>query len=200
MIKNEIELKSLNSFGICKAYVTKDSVTVKVYGISGCLKVWLTGKTTTELGNMVNGTLTKQIDTSPYEGILITQSGRQMFYGKFTYDEAPQPAPCSDKKQSEPIFSFNDGYTWKEITTRAYPSDNLSVRYILSHKSFYNAFLLHGRYYYGEKEDKCAVAIECNIKSEPHPMLHLSAYSVYKDGYMIVCADTKKKTFCSYEY
>lgn len=204
MIKNEIELKALNSFGISKAYVDENSVTIKVYGVSGCLKAWLTGEKTLEIGNLVNGTITKEVDTSPYEGILLTQSGRQMFYGKFRTDEPKRfSEPPKDEqpiKQNCTIFDFDDGYTWQEITDRAYPSENLSVRYILSHKCFYNAFLLHGRYFYGTKEDRCAIAIECNIKSEPHPFLHLSAYATYKNGYMIVCVNTKNKTFCNYEY
>lgn len=197
MIKNEIELKSLNSFGIAKAYVDKNSVSVRVYGVSGCLKAWLTGKNTVELGNLVNGFIQKSIDTAPFDGILLTQSGRQMFYGKF-----PQSTSASQKGadpiENKPIFNFNDGYTWQEITTKTFPSDNLSVRYILSHKCFYNAFMLHGRYYFGTKGDKLAIAIECDIKNEPHPFLNLSAYATCRDGYMIVVTDGKN--FSSYEY
>ncbi len=192
MIKTEIELKSLNSFGIAKAYVDEKSVTVKVYGVSGCLKAWLTGKNTVELGNLVNGTISKQIDTSLYDGILLTQSGRQMFYGKLA------SASTSPIEKSDSITSFNDGFTWREITTRKFPSESLSVRYILSHKCFYNAFVTHGKYYYGTKDNLSAVAIECDIKKEPHPFVHLSAYSVYYKGYMIVLTDGKN--FLSYEY
>ncbi len=199
MNKIEIELKALNSFGIAKAYVDENSVSVKVYGVSGCLKAWLTGEKTLELGNLVNGTLTKEINAMEYDGILLTQSGRQMFFGKIPHCEKQQSPVKQVQDNAVSIFNFGDGYTWREITTKEFPSENLSVRYILSHKCFYNAFLLHGRYYYGTKGDKCAVAIECNIKSEPHPFLHLSAYATYKDGYMIVCADTAHKTFCTYE-
>lgn len=194
MNKNEIELKALNSFGICKAFVEPHSVTIKVYGVSGCLKAWLTGEETVELGNLVNGTITREIDTSKYDGILLTQSGRQMFYGKFKVSTHPRPV-----KDEKSVLPFNDGFTWQEVTTKTFPSENLSIRYILSHKCFYNAFLLHGKYYYGKKGDIRAVAIECNIKSEPHPFLHLSPYATYKDGYMIVCADINKKTFLNYE-
>lgn len=202
MIKNEIELKALNSFGISKAYVDEKSVSIKVYGVSGCLKAWLTGEKTIELGNLVNGSLTKEINTAPFEGILLTQSGRQMFYGKFRQEEKCKGSSTTEKSNlnsTASIFNFNDGYTWQEVTSRTYPSDNLSVRYILSHKCFYNAFMLHGRYFYGTKGKLCAVAIECDIKNEPHPFLHLSAYATNKDGYMIVCVDTQTKTFCSYE-
>lgn len=195
MIKNEIDLKALNSFGICKAYIEGSKLTVKVYGVSGCLKAWLTGKNTVELGNIVNGSITREIDLSPYEGILLTQSGRQMFYGKL-----PEKEKASSPQNEVSSLPFNDSYTWQEITTRAYPSESLSVRYILSHKCFYNAFLLHGRYFYGTNGDKCAIAIECNIKNEPHPFLHLSPYAVYRDGFMIVCADTASKKFFTYEY
>lgn len=194
MIKNEIELKALNSFGIAKAYVDEKTVSVKVYGVSGCIKAWLTGKKTVELGNLVNGTITKSVDTTPFDGVLLTQSGRQMFYGKFRSSSA-STAPIEKK---EPIFNFNDGYLWQEVTSRNFPSDNLSVRYILSHKCFYNAFLLHGKYYYGTKDNLKAVAIECNIKQEPHPFLHLSPYATLRDGYMIVVTDGKN--FFTYEY
>ena len=197
MNKIEIELKPLNSFGIAKAYVDENSVTVKVYGVSGCLKAWLTGEKTIELGNLVEGALKKDIDTSPYEGILLTQSGRQMFYGKF---RSSTQSSTQENKKTEPIFSFNDGFKWQEVTSRTYPSENLSVRYALSHKCFYNAFLLHGRYYFGTKEDMLAIAIECNIIKEPHPFLPLSAYATLKDGYMIICIDLKSKNFASYEY
>lgn len=197
MIKNEIELKSLNSFGIAKAYVDEKSISIRVYGVSGCLKAWLTGSKTVEIGNLVNGMLKKEIDTTAFDGILLTQSGRQMFYGKF--NTAPlfkeQPSPTA---KSEPIFNFNDGYTWQEITQKAFPSENLSVRYILSHKCFYDAFMLHGRYYYGTKDNKTAIAIECDIKNEPHPFLPLSAYAVLREGYMIVATDSKN--FLTYEY
>ena len=192
MIK-EIDLKALNSFGIAKAYVDENSVGVKVYGVSGCLKAWLTGEKTIEIGNLVNGSITKEIKTAPFDGVLVTQSGRQMFYGKFknTSNKEKDGTGCT--------LPLDDGYSWQEITSKKFPSDNLSVRYILSHKCFYNAFLLHGKYYYGTKGDCIAIAIECNIKSEPHPFLHLSAYATYKNGYMIVCTDTKSKTFITYE-
>lgn len=199
MIKNEIELKSLNSFGIAKAYVDKNSVSIRVYGVSGCLKAWLTGERTVELGNLVNGAMQKQIDTTPFDGILLTQSGRQMFYGKFApIDSDNSKTSQSPKKDHCPILSFNDGYTWQEITSKVFPSDNLSVRYILSHKCFYNAFMLHGKYYFGKKGNLMAVAIECDIKNEPHPFLNLSAYSTYRDGYMIIVTDGKN--FLQYEY
>ena len=197
MIKNEIELKSLNSFGIAKAYVDEKSISVRVYGVSGCLKAWLTGSKTVEIGNLVNGSLKKEMDTTAFDGILLTQSGRQMFYGKFNTSPSIKEQPSSSTK-SEPIFNFNDGYTWQEITKKAFPSENLSVRYILSHKCFYDAFMLHGRYYYGTNGGKTAIAIECDIKNEPHPFLSLSAYAVLREGYMIVVTDSKN--FLTYEY
>lgn len=196
MIKNEIELKSLNSFGIAKAYVDEKSVSIRVYGISGCLKAWLTGERTVELGNLVNGSIKKEIDTSSFDGILLTQSGRQMFYGKLR--SMPHGSLSSPMNESAPIFSFNDGYTWQEISSRKFPSENLSVRYILSHRCFYNAFVQHGRYYYGTGGDKIAIAVECDIKNEPHPFINLSAYATCREGYMIVVTDGKN--FLTYEY
>lgn len=257
MIRKEIELKSMYSLGACRALVTDNSVSIKAYGIAGCLKAWLTGKSESlELGNLVNGSIEKRVDTSGYNGILITQSGRQMFYGRFISEEeekskekeiceemtpkeaceetkpkeehrescgemTPKEEPKESCKEATPeeepkeycgriiqnsepspdkILSFNDGYSWRKITDRSFPSDSLSVRYILSHRSFYNSFLLHGKYFYGEKDNNVAVAIECDIKNEPHPFPNLSGFSVLRDGYMIICANTVSKNFCEYEY
>jgi hypothetical protein len=203
MIRKELELKSMYSLGVCKAIITDNSVFIKVYGVAGCLKAWLTGSCESlELGNLVNGSMEKEVDTKNYSGILITQSGRQMFYGCFKDDEKENevsPPPVSVESRDK-IFSFNDGYSWRAVTDKRYPSDSLSVRYILSHRSFYNAFLLHGKYFYGENGAMAAVAIECDIKNEPHPFPHLSDFAILRDGYLIVCADTASKKFCEYEY
>ncbi len=204
----------MNSIGTCRALVEDDRVLIRSYGVAGCLKAWLTGKgEAKELGNLVNGSIDKDVDTSPYSGILVTQSGRQMFYGTFREEEElpsekeEETLPLPENKTEEPeekslpsIFSFDDGFTWREITTKNYPSDSLSVRYILSHRSFYNAFMLHGRYFYGENDSKIAIAIECDIKNEPHPLPLLSDFTVFKDGYMIIAADTDSKNFYVYEY
>lgn len=212
----------MHSLGACRASVTDTGVSIKAYGIAGCLKAWLTGKAESlELGNLVNGSIEKNVDTSGYNGILITQSGRQMFYGRFISEEeessaekevrgetAPKDEPKEPRgeiiQNNEPspdkILSFNDGYSWRKITDRSFPSDSLSIRYILSHRSFYNSFLLHGKYFYGEKDNRVAVAIECDIKNEPHPFHNLAGFSVLRDGYMIICADTDSKNFCEYEY
>ena len=114
MIKNEIELKSLNSFGIAKAYVDKNAVSIRVYGVSGCLKAWLTGKRTIEIGNLVNGFIKKDIDTSPFDGILLTQSGRQMFYGKFSSSEADCINKVPDKAA---IFRRLPQSSFRQITS-----------------------------------------------------------------------------------
>ncbi len=190
MIENELELKPLNSFGICKAKITDNSISIKVYGVSGCLKAWLTGKETIELGNLVNGTLARNVNLKDYDGILLTQSGRQMFYSNL-------PGKKKEETKPSPVIPLNDDFKWQEITSKKYPSDNLSIRYILSHKCFYNAFMHHGKYYYGTKDNLSAIAIECDIKTEPHPFIHLSPYSTYHKGYMIVCTDGKN--FCTYE-
>ena len=217
MIINDINLKPMNSVGTCRARVYDDGVAIKVYGVAGCLKAWLTGKGGThEIGNLVNGAIRKDMDTSLYSGILITQSGRQMFYGKFREEEeiiAPTaeeetvpvteeitiPQRQADSEMPE-IFSFDDGYTWREVTEKNFPSDSLPVRYILSHRSFYDAFMQHGRYYYGENGNKVAIAIECDIKNEPHPFPYLSSFSTLRDGYMIVLSDNDTNSFCIYEY
>lgn len=226
MIRKEIELKSMYSLGSCRALVTDNSVSIKAYGIAGCLKAWLTGRgESLEIGNLVNGSIEKKVDTSGFNGILITQSGRQMFYGRFLSEDEEMPevkeeaekacemhvaeeisdntceiAEEKDEPYTDKIFSFNDGYSWRAVTDRSFPSDSLSIRYILSHRSFYNSFLLHGKYFYGKKNEKEAVAIECDIKNEPHPFPNLSGFSVIRDGYIIVCADTASKNFCEYEY
>lgn len=214
MIKKEVILKPMNSFGSCKAIIDDSHVSIRSYGVAGCLKAWLTGQgDAQEIGNLVNGAINKDIDTTSHSGILITQSGRQIFYGEYSEDtKDSSPLALSPQKEEFPKAAseepptdasplpFDDGFSWREITTKSYPSDSLTVRYILSHRSFYNAFMLHGRYFYGEKDGKIAIAIECDLKNEPHPLPHLTAYAVFRQGYMIIAADIKSKNFYIYEY
>lgn len=246
MIIKDVNLEPLSLMGTCRARVYDDGIAIKAYGIAGCLKAWLTSKNgTKEIGNLVNGSIQKEIDTSPYSGILITQSGRQMFYGKFRdepdeeesaeeseaeetaaeeteaeigeteevlEEEAnegedaaddpvcPQCAARDETEETPKILSFGDGYAWRAVTERTFPSDSNSIKYILSHRAFYNAFLQHGRYFYGENGHLAAIAVECDIKNEPHPFPNLTDFCAYRDGYMIVCADKEANNFCNYEY
>ena len=207
---------------------------IKAYGIAGCLKAWLTSENgSTEIGNLVNGAIQKEIDTSPYSGILITQSGRQMFYGLFreksenvneeqpscekseenapeikedspappeSKEEEPQCTQCGKEEEAPKIPSFNDGFSWRIVSERAFPSDLRPIKYILSHRAFYNAFLQHGRYFYGENGNLAAIAVECDIKNEPHPFPTLTDFCAYRDGCMIIVVDKETDNFRNYEY
>ncbi|MDO4563014.1 MAG: hypothetical protein Q4C12_04185 [Clostridia bacterium] len=226
-MKKEIALKPLCEYGSCAAYITDNSISLRCGGVNGCLKAWLTGSgTNLPLGNLVNGQLQREADVGAYCGILVTQSGRQMFYGKYAEEcenaqeavplkeaeettesketeEAAKDTPIEDAPVPEApteckFLLKNDGFHWRHITDSAYPSDSLSVRYILSHTTVYNSFLAHGGYYYGEKEGAAAIAMECDIKNEPHPMPHMAQFATYIKPYFIVCVNLETKEFYPY--
>jgi len=147
MIKKEINLKPMNSIGTCRAVIEDNRVRVISHGVAGCMKAWLTGDgDAKEIGNLVNGAIDKAISAEGYSGILVTQSGRQIFYGRFAEEEKSEeahkeieetPKEIEEEPEKGPaIFSFDDGFSWREVTGGKYPSDSLSVRYILSHRSF----------------------------------------------------------------
>lgn len=207
-----IKLQPLCDMGSGKADISEKGVSLRVSGVNGCLKAWLVGEENMDLGNIVDGKLDKEADTRNYDGLLITQSGRQMFFAKLREDAKipPSPKKADAPKQEAPVkepppansggfvFDENDGFHWRKITDINFPSENLTVRYILSHRAVYNAFLAHGYYYFGEKEGHIAVAVPCEVKTEPHPLPHLCEYAVYLPPVFIVCADLDGKFFYSY--
>ncbi len=228
-----IELKSLLDRGSAIANLSEDCIQISVKGINGCMKAWLVGNQNCELGNIVNGKIEKHLDTTPYSGILITQSGKHLFYGETgniiedaSYKEEQERAEASEpeevvteiprealsteteeipceilSEESEETLPFNsdDGFTWQKITDNDYPDSSESVKYILSHKSVLNAFRKHKYYYFGRNKNLIAVAIPCDVKNEPHPLVHLSNFSIYKKPFFIICADLDKKIYYSYE-
>ena len=96
-----IELTPLAEIGKGHARITENRVEVEINGIIGGMKVWLVGGEEAEkVGNIVNGKLSREIDTTRHTGILITQSGRQIMVGKYVDGEITPP-PETEKKADE---------------------------------------------------------------------------------------------------
>ena len=85
-----IELIPLAEIGQGRAKIRDNSVEIEINGVSGGLKAWLIGGEAVPIGNIVDGKLQKSISTKGHIGILITQSGRQMFIGKFEKENTPE--------------------------------------------------------------------------------------------------------------
>lgn len=172
-----IKLDSLCDMGSGTAEVYARGVRVQIAGINGCLKVWLTGEECTSIGNLVDGRLEKEIDTAPYSGVLVTQSGRQMFYGSFGEGSVAPPPP-----ESKPALPRD--FSWKKITARTFPTTNATMKYILSNRRVFRAVQKHGYYYFGTRDGALAVAL-------PHAPGEESPFPRGRDidGYSVVTVD-----------
>ena len=73
MNKRIIELKPLCEIGSATAQISDSSVEIQAKGINGALKAWLVGGEAVSIGNLVEGKLRKEIDTTNHTGLLITQ-------------------------------------------------------------------------------------------------------------------------------
>ena len=98
-MEKRIELIPLAEIGQGNAYVTENSVEINLTGVSGALKAWLIGGEAVPIGNIVDGKLYKSVSTKGRIGILITQSGRQMFIGKFGKE-----IPAEEKTQQDHLL------------------------------------------------------------------------------------------------
>ncbi len=189
-----IELTPLAEIGRGNARVTDTSVQIQINGVCGGMKAWLIGGEAESIGNLVDGKLEKNIDTKKHNGILITQTGRQMFIGKYA-DESEgiyeAPVKMEEKVQENTPFQIN-GFNWKKVTEKSYKNLQEEIRYILSNKSVYDNFKKHGHYYVGESDGSSALGLLVN-ESEGDPLSFLSGEKLYKNGYMIVCVDKKTK-------
>lgn len=189
-----IELTPLAEIGKGSARITDASVEILVSGICGGMKAWLIGGEAESIGNLVDGKLQKSIDTSKHSAILITQTGRQMFIGKYAEDdENTLPSPDKTEEKIQEVAPFQiDGFNWKKITEKSYKNLQEEIRYILSNKSVYDNFKRHGHYYVGESDGSSALGLLVN-ESEGNPLGFLSGEKLYKNGYVIVCVDKKTK-------
>lgn len=153
----KIELKPLAEVGRCYAVYDESSVEIRVSGILGVLKAWLIGEDNLPLGNIAGGKLTKQVNTSPYYGVLVTQSGRQMFYGEWRASQAKTEPPKAPDAP-DPYYPLPD-YSWEKITAREFPSTDEKVRFTLSNDAFFSAFKKYGYYLFGRSGDRFALAV-----------------------------------------
>lgn len=179
MKQNILVLRPLAGFGSGNAQILENKVSVCTKGINGVLKAWLIGGEAECLGNLVGGKLEKEIDTAKHNGILITQSGRQMLIG--FYGE--------DASLTTPPFNIA-GYTWEKICTKNFSSRCETVKYILSNRLIYDSFKKHGHYYFGSGKSGYALAVPC-ANGEKNPLNFLGNSSKLSCGYSIVCIDDK---------
>ena len=180
-----IELKPLAEIGKGYAKIKPDSVEIEISGIIGALKAWLIGGEAQSIGNIVDGKLRKNTDTTKNSGVLITQSGRQMMIGM--YKESEKVLPSEDVL---PPFKI-DGIKWKRVTGRTYHDLSEEIRYILSNKNVYDNYRKHRHYWVGDGEECGALALCCS--ENENPLQFISEKILYKNGYAIVCVDKKTK-------
>ncbi|MGN1098156.1 MAG: hypothetical protein ACI4SS_04605 [Clostridia bacterium] len=168
-----IELKSLAEIGRGYAIIDDSKVEVRVSGIMGVLKAWLIGKENKLLGNIVNGKLIRETDTRDFHGLLITQSGRQMFYGQWRdgdekVNNEENRAEENRVPATENPYSPLPDFHWEKITGRDFPSTNERIRFALSNDAFFAAFKKHGYYLFGKDGERFALAIK-HAQDEPQP-------------------------------
>ncbi|MCH5187180.1 MAG: hypothetical protein J1F63_02160 [Oscillospiraceae bacterium] len=177
-----IELLPKADIGRAYAIVEENGVEIRVSGVMGALKAWLVGGESRPIGNIVGGRLMREVDTSGHSGILITQSGRQMFYGSWQseaeqssterpeteqtsfIEQLPPPVP-EPEKQYAPLPDFG----WEKITGRDFPSTDERVRFALSTRAFFEAFKKHGYYLFGRDGEKFALAVKRLEGKSPFP-------------------------------
>ena len=173
------------------AMVSPDYVEIEVQGIIGGMKAWLVGREEAEkIGNLVEGKLKKRIDTSRHNGILITQSGRQILMGAYA-DSIVLP-----QNIKEPPFD-SSGFNWTKITGKSYAGLCEELRYMLSHKNVYNNYKTFGHYWAGENDEAGALALRCDNEEE-NPFLKFQDMCEFKNGYVIVCVDKNTKKLCKF--
>lgn len=189
-MKKIIELTPLADMGKGQARVSTDSVEIEVHGIIGGMKAWLVGGEEAEkIGNLVEGKLNRRIDTTRHNGILITQSGRQIMMGAYAESIVPTP------KEEEEIPFDSKGIKWEKITQKSYAGLCEELRYVLSHKNVYRNYRQFGHYWAGENEICGALALRCDNESE-NPFLMFKDMCEYKNGYVILCVDKNTKKIC----
>ena len=181
-MKKEIILTPLAEIGQGSAIITDTDITIRTSGISGSLKAWLIGGDAEPIGNIVDGKLQKSIDTTNHNGILITQSGRQMLIGRYA-EESLIPVP-------EEIPFDAMGFNWKKVTEKSFAKTNEHLRFILSNKNIYENYKRHHHYYIGDSECGGALAIKYD-ETEENPLEFLGGKRLYKNGYAIICVDKK---------
>lgn len=173
-----VELLPKAEIGRAYALVDENRVEIHVAGVMGALKAWLVGGENVPIGNIVGGRLVREVDTRPHRGILITQSGRQMFYGGWSDEENEPPVGESaeeKREEKEPPTEKTDAYAplpdfaWEKITGKSFPSTDERVRYALSTRAFFDAFRKNGYYLFGRDGEKFALAVKRTEGENPFP-------------------------------
>lgn len=177
-----IELTPLAEIGKGSARITDNSVEIEVSGINGGMKAWLIGGEAVAIGNIVDGKLSKIIETGNHCGVLITHSGRQMLIGRYK-DEA------SAEVIKEKVPFDVSGFEWKKITERSFHNLCDELRFLISNRKVYDSYKKYGHYYIGENDSSSAIAVACGGED----FTWGDVRGIYKNGYAIVCVDKKTK-------
>lgn len=162
-MQKKIELKPLAELGRGYALIDEKSVEIRVSGIMGALKVWLIGENNVSIGNITGGKLIREIDTEGFYAVLITQSGRQMFYGEWdtgTKSNARDADVPEQKIAPENPYAPLPDLNWEKITGRDYPTADERVRFALSNNAFFANFKKYGHYLFARDGERYAVAIK----------------------------------------
>ena len=183
-----IELESLCEVGKGNAKITDTHIDVEISGIIGGMKVWLIGGEEAEkVGNIVNGRLARDIDTTRHTGVLVTQSGRQLFIGQ--YGEKKEI-----KEVRPPVEEFIeiDGVRLKKIKDKNYGSFCDELKYLLSNRRVYQNYKKYGFYCAAENQEWGALALKYE-ENEENPLEYFGDMCICKDGYIMVCVDKRTK-------
>ena len=150
--------------------------------------MWLIGGEEAEkVGNIVNGHLSRDVDTRRHTGVLVTQSGRQLFIGQYGEKKEMQEVKL-------PIEEFVeiDGVRLKKITDKNYGNFCDEIKYLLSNRKVYRNYKKYGCYYAVENGEWGALALKCEENAE-NPLEQFGNMCICKNGYVMVCVDKKTK-------
>ena len=178
-MRKTISFTPLAEMGGGYAEIDEKTVKIRVSGINGVLKAWLIGREAKQIGNLVGGKLDKEIDTRNHEGILITQSGRQMLVGYYQKNEETEKPPL-----------VMENLSWRKITEKRFGKMTDAVKYILCNQSVYDCFKMYGHYWIGKGDECEIIALPCKKGENP---LKFMGNTYFKNGYAIVCVDEKNE-------
>lgn len=186
-MKKNIELTSLCEAGKGWAEIGDSYIKIDVSGINGGMKVWLIGGEEAEkVGNIVNGKLFREVDTTRHTGVLVTQSGRQLFICHYGENK--------EKEEKLPVEEFVEinGIKLKKITDKNYGGFCDELKYLLSNRRVYQNYKRNGYYCVTENPEWGALALKCEGNAE-NPLEQFGDMCICKNGYVMVCVDKKTK-------
>lgn len=198
-MEKTITLTPLAEIGKGKARVTDSLVELEINGISGGMKAWLIGGEAVPIGNIVDGKLRKEIDTTGHSGVLITQSGRQMLIGRYAEEKEEVLEKKTDTFQKTPeeedeslLPESIEGIQWIKKTEGNFSPLCRELRFILSNRNTYENYKKHHCYWIGENESTAALALPVEEDGED-PLGFLGGVATRRNGYCIVCVDKETK-------